>query len=214
MPPNNDGLTPGITYSLAIPGFFPCQIRPRGPRDAIWQIDFDGVGAFPNVQHCSAPVAAKVVYEIRMFRLAYDKLYQLELDLEHIQPGDVELRVGTGISTDAVRDASVLVECFLLHARVLRDFFCRRRHRTDDVIAKDFVRRWKPPRKTAYKYLLAEKDRMDKALAHLTTFRVKYDGDGKQWDLHKIKQELDQMIIRFLKEVEATAHTSWFDDAR
>jgi hypothetical protein len=40
-------------------------------------------------------------------------------------------RVGTGITTTEVIEASVFVECCLLHARVLRDFFCRSEPRGD-----------------------------------------------------------------------------------
>src|SRR3990170_4482738 len=125
------------------------------------------------IQPCSPEVAAKVEYEMRMFRHVYDKLAQLQVDMGNILPGDVMPRVGTGISTQEVRDASALVESFLIHARVLRDFFCRGRQKPDDVIAGDFVSGWTQQTVSDYSYISAQKDRLDKALAHLTTTRVR-----------------------------------------
>lgn len=166
----------------------------------------------PEIQPCSPEVADKVAYEIRMFRHAYENLVQLQVDMGQILPGDVMPRIGTGISTEEVRHASVLVKCFLIHARVLRDFFCRGRQRSDDIIASDFVNGWTPPSASDYSYVSAQKDRLDKALAHLTTTRVKYDSEGKHWDLSKIKCEIDLMIESFLADL-PDDRRPWFKDA-
>lgn len=162
------------------------------------------------IQHGSEEVAAKVVYEITMFRHAFDRLLQLEVDLGHIQPGDVMPRVGTGITTEEVIEASVFVECFLLHARVLRNFFCRSGHKPNDVTAGEFVSGWSPPLVSDYYTLDGEKERLDKALAHLTTTRVQYDTSGKEWDLSAIRKELEDMIRRFLASL-PTDKAAWFD---
>ena len=164
------------------------------------------------IQPCSPEVAAKVAYEMRMFRHGYDKLAQLQVDMGNILPGDVMPRVGTGISTEQVRDASTLVESFLIHARVLRDFFCRGRLKTDDVIAGDFVSGWTQPPASDYSYIRAQKDRLDKALAHLTTTRVRYDSEGKKWDVATIRREIEPIIERFLAEL-PDDRRPWFEDA-
>jgi hypothetical protein len=167
----------------------------------------------PDVnQPCSLEVAAKVTYEMRMFNHAYNRLVQLEVDMGNIMPGDAMPRVGTGISTEEVLDASAWVESFLIHTRVLRDFFCRGRHKSDDVIAADFVAGWTQPQASDYTYISAQKDRLDKSLAHLTTTRVMYDSEGKQWDVEKILSEIKPMIQRFLKELPVDRR-SWFNDA-
>jgi hypothetical protein len=166
-----------------------------------------------TMQHGSEEVAVKVVYEITMFRHAFDRLLQLEVDLGHIQPGDVMPRVGTGITTKEVIEASVFVECFLLHARVLRDFFCRSGNKSDDVTADEFVSGWSAPPVSDYHTLHGEKCRLDKALAHLTTTRVQYDTSGKEWDLGAIRQELENIIMRFLASLPADK-AAWFDSVR
>ena len=166
-----------------------------------------------TIQRGSKEVAAKVVYEITMFRHAFDRLLQLEVCLGHIQPGDVMPRVGTGIMPKEVLEASVFVECFLLHARVLRDFFCRSGYKDDDVTAGEFISGWSAPPVSDYHTLEGEKERLDKALAHLTTPRVQYDTSGKAWNLAAIRQELEDIIRRFLASV-PTDKAAWFDAVR
>jgi hypothetical protein len=165
------------------------------------------------IQHVTKEVAAKVVYEITMFRHAFNRLVQLEVDLGRIQPGQVMPRVGTGISTEEVIEASVLVECFLLHSRVLRDFLCRSKHKIDDVTAADFVSGWSCPPVSDYYTLDRERERLDKALAHLTATRLQYDSSGKEWDLVAIREELENIIRRFLNSL-PTDKVAWFDGAR
>jgi hypothetical protein len=164
-----------------------------------------------TINHCSPEVAAKVVYEFTMFRYAYAKLEHLEVDLGNILPGDVMPRVGTGISTDEVRDASVILESFLLHTRVLRDFFCRPGKKPDDVFASDFVNGWVVPSPLNYSYVAEQEDWLNKSLAHLTTARVKHAAEGKQWDVATIKKEIDPIIDRFLAAL-PPERKSWFTD--
>ena len=126
-------------------------------------------------QTCNPQVAAKVAYEMRMFRYAYDKLTQLQVDMSNILPGNVMPRVGTGLSTEEVRHASALVECFLIHARVLRDFFRRGRQKPDDVIAGDFVSGWTQPSASDYGYVGAQKEQLlskARAMHRIAVWRV------------------------------------------
>jgi hypothetical protein len=166
-----------------------------------------------TIQHGSEEVAAKVVYEITMLRHAFGALQQLEVGLGYSQPGNVMPRVGTSFGTEKEIEASVFVECFLLHARVLRDFFCRPGPKPDDVTAGEFVSRWSAPPASDYPTLDGEKDRLDKALAHLTTIRVQYDTSGKLWNLAAIQQELEDIIRRFLASL-PTDKAAWFDAVR
>ncbi|MBI3838808.1 MAG: hypothetical protein HY288_12860 [Planctomycetia bacterium] len=153
------------------------------------------------IEPCTPAVAPKVAYEIRMFRYTSDRLRRLDLDLDTVFPDNVSPRVGTGISTEEVREASMVLESFLVHTRVLRDFFWRGRSRPDDVVAGDFVGGWKMPSDSEYSYLFSHKDRLDKALAHLTTARVTYDSEGKGWAIREIENEIEPMIERFLREL-------------
>ncbi len=166
-----------------------------------------------TIQHGSEEVAAKVVYEITMLRRAFDRLLQFEVDLDCVRPGCVMPRVGTGITTEEVIEASIFVECFLLHARVLRDFFCRSRHKPDDVTADEFVSGWSTPPVSDYPTLDGEKERLDKSLAHLTTTRVQYDTSGKDWDLSAIRKDLEGMIRSFLASLPSDK-AAWFDAVR
>ena len=59
------------------------------------------------------------------------------------------------------------------------------------ISAGEFVSGWAAPPVCDYQTLDGEKERLDKALAHLTTTRVQYDTSGKEWDLTAIRQELD-----------------------
>jgi len=163
---------------------------------------------------CRKEVADKVVYEIRMLRHTFKMLKDRDLNLNGMRQGGVMPRVGTGITTEQERDGSAILESFLLHARVLRGFFAGNRDQSDDVLAEDFVPGWVKPQAPAYPYLVAERKRLNKALAHLSAERVNYDVSGKDWDVEKIRKELEPIIKRFLMEASAMPHSDWFDDAR
>lgn len=136
-----------------------------------------------------------------MFVHGFGRLVEKNLEMDAIATGDVSPEIGTDITDEDVRDASMILESFLIHARVLRDFFCRRRQRTDDVVAADFVNGWVPPSPLDFPYVHANKIRLDKALAHLTTTRVEYENEGKYWKVHEIFDEIEKMIIRFLDQL-------------
>jgi hypothetical protein len=53
---------------------------------------------------------------------------------------------------------------------------------------------------------------VDKALAHLTTARVRYDSEGKHWDVVTIRREIEPMISRFLAKLPEDQRP-WFRDA-
>jgi hypothetical protein len=149
-----------------------------------------------NRNFCTEKVAKKVLYEIRMFNFLCDEPRLLSRESVTFQPGDVTL-VGTGF--DSVNEdwrTFALLESFLLHTRVLHDFFYKRREQ-DDVIASDFVPDWESRRLAKGEYLKDRKKRLDKAIAHLTLQRVEYDGNEKKWNVDAIQAEIGIAIKQF-----------------
>jgi|GEM_PF-2367880 hypothetical protein len=61
------------------------------------------------------------------------------------------------------------------------------------------------------RYIRTEKCRLDKSLAHLTTTRVKYESDGKKWDVETMMREIESMIDRFLAGLRDRPK-EWFKD--
>ncbi len=161
-------------------------------------------------QHRTPEVAAKVAYELRMFEHVYERLTCLDVEMDCVSPGNVNLRLGTGISTMEERDSSALVESFLLHARVLAEFFCSE-GRKDDIVAADFIPGWIRPTSSDWPYTEGCKTRLNKALAHLTMRRVTEYQTAEPWDIAKMKSELDNVIRRFHVELPVEMQP-WFQD--
>jgi len=124
--------------------------------------------------------AAFVYYEYEQFRWA----------ILHLPKG---WRCGTA---GVFREEDAVVEVALLHARVLRDFFTRKRcclphYSKSDIIAEDFFdnpKKWDPP---VFSYLHDNKKRLDRSLAHLSYSRREYEQPGrKEWDFEATSTEL------------------------
>jgi len=84
---------------------------------------------------------------------------------------------------------NLFVEGFLLHARILRDFFIAD-PKQDDVSARHFFEdpsQWRAPSSSLCPYLKANKVRIDKKLAHLTYSRLT---EEEQWDFKAIQSEI------------------------
>lgn len=116
---------------------------------------------------------------------------------------------GSGTGFDPESDDGV-VEVFLLHARNLRDFFGRRRvdlkwFEETDVLAEDFfddASKWVRP---ALPYLCAERERLNRALSHISYDRLTYNAVGGRWDYSSIDSELNDARSAFLTSVGAEA---------
>jgi len=94
---------------------------------------------------------------------------------------------------------NALIESFLIHARVLCDFFFFPSKRKDDVLAKHFFHsddQWQPDYKKECPYLEANSDRLNKAVAHLSYARIGYEID-KRWQHNTINGELLAVWDRF-----------------
>jgi hypothetical protein len=122
-------------------------------------------------------------------------------------PGKMEF-AGTGTDHE---DMSAMLESLLLHTRVLHDFFCKdSRLKADDILASDFIDTWDAKLAEAKcPYIASRKDRLHKALAHLSTQRVKYESDNKEWDIASIQSEVSALIAEF-KNALPTDQVPWF----
>jgi hypothetical protein len=104
------------------------------------------------------------------------------------------------------------VEGSPLHARVLRDFFFtkvnqqgQRRTRPDDIVAVDYfatASAWPYTSAKLSPYLAATKERMDRALAHLSYDRLGYVGLGKEWSPSHLLLEIGAKWFEFLHRLQ------------
>jgi hypothetical protein len=91
--------------------------------------------------------------------------------------------------------SNCITEAFLLHARVLCDFFQKSRYK-DDVICSDYG--------FEQRSLEIEQDieaRFDKCLAHLTYSRACFTDDTRKWLLHHFQPALLLRIKEFLANI-------------
>jgi hypothetical protein len=164
--------------------------------------------------YCNLKVAEKVIYEYTMFTFLYGLLRYRVRESVTFQPGDVTY-VGTGSESDEeLQTTYALLESYLLHARVLHDFFHKPQSR-DDVVAGHFVSGWETLRPPQDPYL-AEKNRrnrLDKALAHLTLERLNYDAEEKRWNVDAIRDAIDEPMKAFLEKLPKD-RKAWFKIAK
>ena len=129
---------------------------------------------------------------------------------EAVREGRGRTGTGHGYDDDAV------IECFLLHARVLRDFYRQQRNAltgnaVTNIVAGDFFDRpedWTPP---ALTYLAAVvKTRLDRALTRLAYDRTDYLAE-EEWNLKLAWGELQAAREQFLREL-PTDRRSWMFD--
>ena len=114
------------------------------------------------------------------------------------------------------------VEGLPLHARVLRDFFFTKVNRqgqrvthADDIVAVDYftsTSAWPYTSANLTAYLAASKERMDRALAHLSYDRLGYIGAGKEWSPSQLLLEVGDKWFEFLHQLQQNAEpaASWF----
>jgi hypothetical protein len=126
---------------------------------------------------------------------------------------DTKIRTGpTG--RDEFEDNS-LKEVFLLHARVLRDFFyqARRESHKTDIVAEDFFDAFDQWRRPTLAYLWEKKTQLDRAFAHLSYDRIDYEESGTDtWEYKAITCELKEAFKMFLDALPAE-RKAWFKAA-
>lgn len=103
------------------------------------------------------------------------------------------LAVGPSDGSDAADRA--MLESFLLRAQVLRDFFFHEGHRSEDLVAAQFVPNWKLIRPATTRYLHSQKQRLDQSLGRLTVQRLKWADSN--WDIPVIRDEIGALIELF-----------------
>jgi hypothetical protein len=147
--------------------------------------------------------ALLIMYEWRQFYWA-----------DSIVNPDSRRAVQTRPMIDKVAQDAAL-ETFLLHARVLRDFFSnsrpRPRNADTDILAEDFFNTPGEWTKPTLKYLTEtrSKERLDRALAHLSYDRISYAETGKGWRTSLIADELIAAWAEFLGTLHAD-RKEWF----
>ena len=122
-------------------------------------------------------IAQKVRYELDMFNIAYRLLNEP--------------------TTSDQFNHNLLLEGFLLHARVLRDFLRPDPPRDDDVLARHFFNNpaeWEQKESDLCPYLHDDKARINKKLAHLTYSRLTA---AEGWDDATIHREINDAWDQF-----------------
>jgi len=133
--------------------------------------------------------AKHVTYEIAM--LAYSAM---ELAPVCLSP----------LTTPAEYPQNMAMESFLLHFRNLRAFLCPSLQRVDedDVLAVDFLRAWTGIDVGDVNRLAADKQRLDRMLAHLSYSREEYvTGGCAGWKIAEMAVLLFDEFDRFLVHV-------------
>lgn len=131
----------------------------------------------PNERE-EAPEAFK--YELEMFRIAFERRSNEQDNFF----------------------SNVMLECALLHARNLLEFFTGKSNK-DNIIASHFVN--EPPQ---LPYLKSLWNDINKRLSHLTYTRVKAEKKYR-WNLSKISDEIEAAYSEFLDFLPEEDRSKW-----
>jgi len=94
---------------------------------------------------------------------------------------------------------NVALECLLLHARNIRDFFAPR-GQSDDVLAADFLGR---PLRVAMPLLRSHslRTRLNRRIAHLSYSRARLK---RGWQVRTLTAEIDRAMTTFVRRLRAS----------
>ncbi|MCG2711409.1 MAG: hypothetical protein L6416_03685 [Candidatus Omnitrophica bacterium] len=114
------------------------------------------------------------------------------LALDHVLY-EIEMFTALPIESASKLISNAIIESYLVHARVLCDFFQNSNRIKDDILCSDYGF-------TASTLTIPEdiETRFDKCLAHLTYSRLKYKGDTKTWIYAKFRPHINERIKTFL----------------
>ena len=118
---------------------------------------------------------------------------------------------GSILLSDGVKN--LVLESFLLHYRILRDFlYPKGSKKEDDVLAADYVTSWGYSESDWKEVVPDETNRLNKALAHLSYKRLDYAENPtlKQWEFARMFSALQQAFARFLHLVPPNQR-AWFE---
>ncbi len=171
------------------------------------------------------------MHEWETFDMSPEQTYEVRCEdydeWEEQEDGTV-IRPGSTMS-NGMQQANAYLECFLLHARVLKDFLIcedgnnKNWHR-DDVVALHYVecrpkweaciREWRQRNADLEQGVLGKKPqikRLNKSLAHLSVTRLKYrDEEDREWNVTQIKTEIKELWNMFLQAL-PPERRAWFD---
>lgn len=134
-------------------------------------------------------IAAEVQYEIDMMRHAVQLLERPRNRLHR----------------------TCYLELFLLHLRNIRDFLYPERAQDDDVLAEDLVapKDWPSTRPPLGPTIGKERERLNRALAHISYSRLRYNKSGKGWKVGVMHTEIENSLEAFFAAVRAE-RIDWF----
>lgn len=142
------------------------------------------------IDHRAKNITPKVAYEFKMMEWISDKI------ISDVRGADEYTK-------------SMLLEVFLLHARILHDFFILDAKRDDDVSAVHFFDDpsvWVSKRDAICTKLKAEQVRLNKKLAHLTYKRLT---EKEEWEIISLCNELRVAKQEFINSL-ADEQRQWF----
>jgi len=126
-------------------------------------------------------------------------------------------------STESVRSEhpvrhNMAIESFLLHFRNLRDFLYPSKHAWtkefyfDDVIANDFSCDWLGVEDDWKECSVAERDRINKKLSHLSYSRPELHKKAPEgWPISEMSRSIQRSFAQFIANLPA-ARKEWFRD--
>lgn len=142
----------------------------------------------------NAKFAKYVEYEMRCFLTLGRMLGQDELSVA--MPGSISWSGTANPEDNNEWCANSMLESFLLHTRVLHDFFWKNGS-GDDITYKTFVTSWAPPEKPESLEKFGRGEHANKALFHLTKARIEREGEQKNWPIGAILGDLTKVINAF-----------------
>ena len=128
-------------------------------------------------------------------RGAADALYYEFWMFERLALGMASGIAGEGVINNA------LMESFVIHLRVLLDFFYTDKTEQDDIIAAHFFidpEIWKKARPDKTPLLLEAEKRANKEVAHLTYTRLDKTPEQKNWEFLLILSDVNKVKEAFL----------------
>ena len=130
-----------------------------------------------SVHPQAGDIAKKIKYEWDMLQYCYRRISNDQANAD-------------------IPEQNLFLEVFLLHARVLKDFFIRDPSQDDVSVIHFFddTAGWQNIKNTLCPYLIQHQRRLNKYLAHLTYDRLRED---KVWEVEAIFNELEYAWQQF-----------------
>ena len=158
-----------------------------------------------NADYSPKEVATFVWFEYTMF----DQAAKAILSLLKVSRADSQ----GGVQDPKQLQRNVLLASFLIHARNVRAFlFPPPRPKPDDVLAQQFLPEWDEKVEKRCPYLDANRERLNKSLAHISYKRIEYE-PKKEWKYLEIHKEITDAWDDFFSRLPEEKR-EWFTRAR